>query len=176
MYPPNNVQNARFAARYFPLHLGLLSVGENLMPMGNWMVISKEPFRFLLAMGVGNHSLTLLKKHKEAALQFMPWSERQRVVRAGHLSGREVEKAKLLGFTLLPAVKLQATRLVEGAESAFELVLNRELTNLSREFALFVMDVVHTHGSLEPLQTHPILYLSGEDFATLSDEHWEYVK
>jgi flavin reductase (DIM6/NTAB) family NADH-FMN oxidoreductase RutF len=171
-----NMPTARFSPRYFPLHLGLLTVGENLMPIGNWMVISKEPFRFLLAMGVGNHSLGLLKKYKEACLHFMPWDERERVVRAGHLSGRDVDKASLLGFRLVPAVKLQHTRLVEGADAAFELVLNRELTNLSREFGLFVMDVVQCHGTLEPMQHQAILYLSNEDFATLSEERWEYQK
>lgn len=75
-----------FSTGYFPLHLGLLSVGENIMPMGYWTVISKEPFRFLISMGVGNHSPLLLKKYQEAALHFMPWSDRERVVRAGHLS------------------------------------------------------------------------------------------
>ena len=169
------VPTAKFNTHYFPLHLGLVSVGENFLPMGNWMVIGKDPFRFLLAMGVGNHSLTLLKKHKEAALHFFPWSEREWIVRAGHLSGRDANKAQLLGRTLLPAQKLQHTRLVAGYEAVFELVVNRELTMLSREFALFVMDCVASDGSLEPQQRQPILFLSQEDFATLG-ERWEYRK
>jgi flavin reductase (DIM6/NTAB) family NADH-FMN oxidoreductase RutF len=175
MFLPQDNPTAPFNTRYFPLHIALLTVASNLMPMGNWMVISKKPFRFLLAMGVGNHSLSLLKKHKEACLHFLPWSERQKVVHAGHISGRTVDKASLLGFTLLPAAKLQITRLVQGADAAFELVVNRELPpNLSREFALFIMDVVHTHGTLDPTQRQPLLYLSDEDFATLSDERWVY--
>jgi hypothetical protein len=166
---------AKFNTRYFPLHLALLSVGENFHPIGNWTVISKDPFRFLLAEGVGNHSLVLLKKYKEAALHFFPWSERAWIARAGHISGREVNKAEVLGRTLLPAQKLQHTRLVQGYDSVFELVLNRELTMLSREFALFVMDCVATDGALEPQQRSPILFLSQEDFATLG-ERWEYTK
>ena len=166
---------AKFNTRYFPLHLALVSVGENFLPMGNWMVIGKDPFRFLIAMGVGNHSLTLLKKHKEAALHFFPWSERAWIVRAGHLSGRDVNKAELLGRALEPAQKLSATWLVSGYEAVFELVVNRELTMLSREFALFVMDCVASDGSLEPQQRQPILFLSQEDFATLG-ERWEYTK
>ena len=146
------------------------------MLIGDWMIISKEPFRFLLAVGVGNHSLGLLRKYKEAGLYFMPWNVRQRLVHAEYLSGREVKKANLLGFNLIPAVNLQHTRLVEGANTAFELVLNRELPNLSREFIPFVMDVVHTHGTIEPKQHQAILYLSNEDSATVSEEHWEYQK
>jgi hypothetical protein len=58
-----------------------------MMPMGYWTVVSKVPFRFLISMGVGNHTPTLLKKHHEAALHFMRWSEREKVVRSGWLSG-----------------------------------------------------------------------------------------
>ena len=176
MLPSPYGPNARFNSRYFPLHLGLVSTGDNFFPMGNWMVIGKDPFRFLLAVGVGNHSLTLLKKYKEAALHFFPWSERDWIVRAGHLSGRDVDKAQVLRRTLVPAQKLTSTRLVEGYEAVYELVLNRELTMLSREFALLVMDCVASAGSLEPQQRQPILFLSQEDFATLSEERWEYTK
>jgi flavin reductase (DIM6/NTAB) family NADH-FMN oxidoreductase RutF len=168
---PSNT--APFNARFYPLHLALLSVGENMMPIGNWMVISKEPFRFLIAMGVGNHSLTLIKKYKEAALHFMPWSERQRVVRAGHISGRRVKKAEELGFSLLPAEILQHTKLIEGADSIYEMKLYMELFNLSREFVPFVMDVVATHGDHKAADHLPILYLSLDDFSTLG-ERWEY--
>ena len=164
---------APFNARYFPLHVALLSVGENMMPMGNWTVISKDPFRFLILMGVGNHSLTLIKKHKEAALHFMPWSERERVVRAGHISGRKVNKAEELGFGLLPAEKLKHTKLVDGAYSIYEMKVHMELFNLSREYIPFVMNVVATHGDIKPASHEPILYLSLEDFATLG-ERWEF--
>lgn len=166
-------KTAPFNTLYFPLHLALLSVEENIMPIGNWMVISKEPFRFLIAMSVGNHSLTLIKKHKEAALHFMPWSARERVVRAGHISGRKVNKAEELGFNLVPAQNLKNTKLVEGADSIFEMKIFMELFNLSREFVPFVMDVVATHGNIQPAHRQPILYLSLEDFATLG-ERWEY--
>jgi len=175
MFSGNAVQTARFDTRFFPQHILLLTTGENLMPMGYWMVISKDPFRFLICMGVGNHSLLLLKKYKEAALHFMPWSQREQVVRAGYLSGRDVKKAEVLGFNLLPAEKLQHTRLVEGADSVFETVVYRELPNLSREFMPFVLDVVAVHGESRLEDQQPILYLSQESFATLG-ESWEYIK
>ena len=59
-------ETARFDTRFFPQHIALLTVAENLMPMGYWTVISKDPFQFLICMQVGNLSLTLLKKYKEA--------------------------------------------------------------------------------------------------------------
>jgi flavin reductase (DIM6/NTAB) family NADH-FMN oxidoreductase RutF len=175
MFPGKTIQTAKFDTRFFPQHLLLLTVGENLMPMGYWTVVSKDPFRFLICMGVGNHSLLLLKKYKEAALHFMPWSRREQVVHAGYLSGRDVKKAEVLGFNLLPAEKLQHTRLVEGADCVFETLLAMELFNLSREFSPCVLDVVAVHGDTSLAERQPILYLSQESFATLG-ERWEYTK
>lgn len=175
MHRKTTLETAPFSTQFFPLHLALLSVGENIMPIGYWTVISKNPFRFLIAMGVGNHSLLLLKKYKEAALHFMSWSDRERVVQAGHLSGRDGSKAEKLGYQLYPAEKLQHTKLVHGADSVFEMVVHMELFNLSREFVPFVMDVVATHGTLKPKERQPIFYLSLDDFST-TGEQWEYKK
>jgi flavin reductase (DIM6/NTAB) family NADH-FMN oxidoreductase RutF len=165
--------SAPFNARFFPQHVLLLTVGNNMMPMGYWTVISKSPFRFLICMGVGNYSLTLIKKFKEAALHFMPWEERERVVRAGYISGRDGNKAEALDFTLQPAEKLQHTKLVNGADHTYETVIYQELPNLSTEFVLYVMDVVASHGKKRPTQRQPIMYLSGDDIATLN-EPWRY--
>jgi len=124
-------------------------------------------------MGVGNHSLLLLKKYKEAALHFMPWSEREKVVRAGYLSGRDVNKAQVLGFNLVPADELQHTKLVEGADYVFETAVYREMLNVSREFTPFMLDVVKVHGSPNLAGREPILFMSEDYFATLG-ERWEY--
>lgn len=167
-----NPTTAPFNARFFPQHVLLLTVGDNMMPMGYWTVISKTPFRFLICMGVGNHSLTLLKKYQEAALHFMPWTDRERVVRAGYISGRDCSKAEELGYSLQLAEKLEHTRLVEGAEVVYETVVHQELPNLSTEFTLYVMDVVATQGKKRPFQRQPLFYLSGDDFATMG-EKWQ---
>ncbi len=160
-----------FNAKFFPQHVMLLTVGENMMPMGYWTVISKEPFRFLICMQLGNYTLDLLREHREAAIQFMPWSDRERVAKAGHLSGRDEPKAPRLGYNLIPAKKLQHTRLVEGANATYETVVLQELEGLSHEFAIFVLDVVATSGSVSPLRREPILYLSQKDFATTGEKY-----
>ncbi|HBX70170.1 MAG TPA: flavin reductase [Chloroflexi bacterium] len=163
--------SAPFDANFFPQQVLLLSVGENMMPMGYWTVISKEPFRFLICMQLGNYTLELLRQHREAALHCMPWSERERVIKAGHLSGRDGPKAPRLGFNLIPAAKLAHTQLVEGAHVTYETVVFQELEGLSHEFALFVLDVVATHGKISPLRRSPILFLSQKDFATLGEKY-----
>jgi flavin reductase (DIM6/NTAB) family NADH-FMN oxidoreductase RutF len=172
---PNQPPTAPFDPRFFPLHIALLTVGENLMPIGYWTVISKNPFRFLISMGVGNHSLTLLKKYKEAALHFMPWETRETVIRAGYLSGRSLNKAEKLGFELQPAHALKHTRILLEADSIFETRVYMELMNLSREFAPFVLEVVHVHHSKAAIDHQPILFYGEEDFATVG-ARWQYQK
>lgn len=173
MSPLPGRETAPFTSTFFPLHLALLTVGQNMMPIGYWTVISKKPFRFFISMGVGNHSLLLLKKYKEAALHFMPWKDREKVVRAGYISGRDVNKADMLGFSLRPADKLKNTMLVEGADSVFETVVYRELMHVSTEFLPFILDVVAVHGNSSPLEREAIMFLSENYFST-TGEHWEY--
>ena len=123
MFVDATPNTAPFDTKFFPQHILLFSVGENMMPMGYWTVISKDPFRFLVCMQLGNYSLDLLRKHQEAALHFFPWKDREQVAKSGHISGRDGPKSERLGFKLLPAEKLQHTKLVEGFDSAYETVV-----------------------------------------------------
>ena len=164
--------SAAFNTKFFPQHIALLSTGENFMPMGYWTVISKDPFRFLICMQLGNYSLELIRRNKEAALHFFPWKHRQKVVKAGHISGRDVNKAAELGFELEPAQELVHTKLVGGYDSAYETVVNQEIRGLSGEFAIFVLDVVATYGKVSPFRHEPILFLSLKEFATMG-ERWK---
>lgn len=63
---------APFNTKFFPQHVTLLSTGHNLTPMGYWTVISKDPFRFLICMQLGNYSLGLIRENRETALHFFP--------------------------------------------------------------------------------------------------------
>jgi flavin reductase (DIM6/NTAB) family NADH-FMN oxidoreductase RutF len=166
-------QTIPYNTNYFPLHLAFLTVGENMMPIAHWMVISKEPFRFLIAMQLGNYTLTLLRKFKEAAIHFMPWSERERVVRAGYMSGNFTNKAERLGFKLLPAEKLIHTKLVDGADVVFETLVNQELQGISNEFSPFVLDVVAMHVEVGPPDRRPILFMKEYELSTVG-EGWRF--
>jgi flavin reductase (DIM6/NTAB) family NADH-FMN oxidoreductase RutF len=158
---------------YFPLHLAFLTVGENMMPIAHWMVISKDPFRFLIAMQLGNHSLTLLRRYNEAGMHFMSWRDRERVVRAGYMSGDFTNKAERLGFSLIPADKLGHTKLIEEADIAFETVVLQDIPGISHEFAPFILDVVAVHGDVDASERNPILFIKEYEFAT-TGEAWRF--
>jgi flavin reductase (DIM6/NTAB) family NADH-FMN oxidoreductase RutF len=175
MQPTKSLENIPFNPAFFPQQILLLSVGDNMMPMGYWTAISKEPFRFLICMGVGNYSLTLIKKYREAALHFMDWDQREKVVASGYYSGRDINKSKKFGFELLPASKLKMTKLVAGAITTYETTVFQELLNTSREFCPFILDVVATHGLKSAGSRKPIYYLGNDDFST-TGETWHYNK
>jgi flavin reductase (DIM6/NTAB) family NADH-FMN oxidoreductase RutF len=158
---------------FYPMHLALLTVADNLMPMAWWTPISKEPFRMLIAMDRKNHTLNLLREHQEAVLNFLPWSEREFVVRAGYLTGRKVKKAERLGFHLIPAQELKHTGVVEGIYTAFELTVFSELEEPTGDHVPFVCDVVHVHRNRRPATGEPIVFLGYRDFATLG-ERWRF--
>ena len=165
--------DSAFNVRFFPQHVMLVTVGENMMPLGYWTVVSKDPFRFLICMQFGNHSLGLLRKYREAALHFMPWTAREQVVRAGYISGQHGHKASRLGFELRPAQTLTHTQIVTEADCYFETVLNQELEGISTEFALCILDVTASGGKVNPDQRDPIFFLSGKNFATVG-ERWKF--
>lgn len=166
-------QTIPYNTQYFPLHLTFLTVGDNMMPIAHWIVISKEPFRFLIAMQLGNHTLKLLRKYQEAAIHFMSWSDRERVVRAGYMSGDFTNKAERLGYELLPAEKLEHTKLVESADVVFETQVLKELPGISHEFAPFVLDVVAIHSRVDAAERQPILFMKEYEFATIG-EGWRF--
>jgi len=158
---------------FYPLHLALLVVGDNPSPVAWWTPISKEPFRFLIAIDRRNYSLALLRELGEAALHLFPWQARHAVVRAGYRSGRNADKASALGLELAPAVALQQTQIATGATTAFELAVVQELAS-DGDHAPFIFDVRHVHrGKRRPARDNPILFLGWRDFATLG-KRWRF--
>jgi flavin reductase (DIM6/NTAB) family NADH-FMN oxidoreductase RutF len=164
---------AEYQASFYPKHLALLAVGKNVMPLAWWTPISKEPFRLLIAMDRRNHTLDLLRTYREAVLHLMPWRERNRVIHAGHTSGRAVNKAQTLGFHFEPAHRLQHTGIVDGAYSAFELTVLSEMDDPEADHVAFVFEVVAIHTAQHPRDGEPILFLGGRDYATLG-KRWQF--
>ncbi len=162
-----------YYSAFYPKHLGVVSVASNFFPVAWWTPISKQPFRFLIAVDRRNYSLELIRQNREAALHFFPFAEREWVVRAGYMSGRHRDKAARLKVALVPAVRLQATRLLAGAEATFEMVLREELAADDADHAAFVFDVVHTHRGKRPATGAPLLFLGYRDFASLG-ERWRF--
>lgn len=161
--------HGRYYSGFYPMHLGLLSVATNLFPVAWWTPVSKQPVRFLVAVDHRNFSLELVRQYGEAALHFFPYAERERIVRAGYMSGRRRSKAARLGFDLIPATRLAATRIVPSADAIFEMTVRQELVDTDGDHAPFIFDVVHVHRGKRPATGSPLLSLGYRDFATLGE-------
>lgn len=161
---------------YFPLQLAVISCGENFHPVGYWTVISKEPLRFLISIGNGNHTLGLIRKIGEVGLHFFGWEHREWIVRSGYISGRDIKKAERFNLQLLPADKMETTRLVPGYENAFECKVLTELKGISADHAQFVLDVLFVHENTPAEKRNPILFFSQKNFTTIGKEQWLFRK
>ena len=164
-----STRGARYYSGFYPMHLGLLAVASNVMPIAWWTPISKEPFRFLLAIDRKNHSLELLRQHHEAVLHFLPFDQRASVIRAGYVSGRRTRKTERLGFHTRASETLRDTVVIEGADAAFELTLVSEIEQPLGDHVPFIFDVSHVHRLRRPASGRPLLFLGYRDFATLGD-------
>jgi len=142
--------------------------------MGYWTMVGKEPFRFLISVGLGNYTLRLLRENKEAALHFFPWSARAWVVQAGYMSGRDGSKAQRLKVNLIESKKLKVTKLVDGFENAYECQMLTELKSISVDHAQFVLDVVAAHERVPAEKRDPILFFSQQNFINLLGEQWTF--
>lgn len=65
------------------------------------------------------------------------------------------------------------TRMVEGANHVFEIVVRQELIGLTREFVPIAMDMLSLGGEARMIDRLPILFLSDKYFAILG-ESWRY--
>ena len=158
-------ESGTYTSAFYPMQLAVVTVGDNPFAAAWWMPISKEPFRFAIAVDRGNHSLGLLREHGEAALNLLPFAKWKKVVRTGYASGRDGDKARLLGLKLGAAQRLRATRLALEAETSFELSLDQEVDTGDADHALFLFSVLAVHGERRPREREPILFLGGHDLA-----------
>lgn len=151
---------------FYPMRLGLLAAGENFMPIAWWTPISQNPFQFLLAVDKKNYTFHLLKSLGEGALCFLPWQEREWVIRAGYLSGKKKNKAQHLNVPMRPARKLAHTLVPQKALAIYEL----HVTTLpdAGDHGIFVGNVIHVEGSTQAKKA-PILFLGYRNFATIGE-------
>jgi flavin reductase (DIM6/NTAB) family NADH-FMN oxidoreductase RutF len=78
-----------------PRVTALLSCQQNLMPLSWHMPISREPFRYAIAMRDENITHQMLPKYGSFTLNFLPFSYHEKIDQAGRFHGDTVDKLKL---------------------------------------------------------------------------------
>ena len=70
----------------------LLCCEKNLMPLSWHMPVSREPFRYAIAVRDENITYNMLKKHGSFTLNFLPFSYHETIDKAGRVHGDTVDK------------------------------------------------------------------------------------
>ncbi len=130
----------------------------------------------MISIGNGNHTLGLIRKIGEVGLHFFGLERLEWIVRSGNISGRDIKKAERFNLQLLPADKMETTRLVSGYENAYECKILTELKGISMDHAQFVLDVLLVHESTPAEKRNPILFFGQKNFMKMGKEQWSFRK
>jgi len=102
-----------------PRLAALLTCEKNIMPLAWHMPVSKEPFRYAVAVRNENHTHTLLKKNREFALNFLDISYQHAYEVCGETHGEHIDKFELSGLHKKSSVNIAST-LIEEAYMIYE--------------------------------------------------------
>jgi len=161
----------------FPMQTVLVSCNDekgntNLITLAWHTPISRNPPLYGISVSPKRHSYSLIKKSKEFAINFMPYSEVEAAHFCGTHSGRNTDKLCRTGLTLIPSQALTAPLIKEGyAHLECELI---KTTTLG-DHTLFVGKVVAVSADenafeknlLRTDRVHPIYYIGQNQYTTL---------
>jgi len=102
-----------------PRLAGLLTCGDNIMPLAWHMPVSKEPFRYAVAVRNENDTHELIKKNKEFAINFLDISYQKSYQRCGEIHGKGIDKFLRAGLSKKTAMSIEST-LIEEAYLIYE--------------------------------------------------------
>ena len=123
---------------------------NNVMTMSWHTMLDFEPP--LIGCVISNRDFTfnVLKATKECVISIPTVQLASKVVKAGNTSGREIDKFKTLGFTAIPASKVEAPLIAECYANLECKVLDTSMVN---KYNFFVLKVLKAW--IDPAIKHP---------------------
>lgn len=149
-----------------PRLAALLTCGNNIMPLAWHMPISKEPFRYAVAVRSENYTHGLIKKNREFALNFLDVSYQHAYQVCGEIHGENVDKFELTGLHCKDAVTIEST-LIEEAYMIYECTLIDIISYGDHD--LFIADV-NLILNKETKGSKPTLFMGKGYYDTLKGE------
>jgi flavin reductase (DIM6/NTAB) family NADH-FMN oxidoreductase RutF len=143
----------------------LLCVQENLMAASWHMPISKEPFRYAVAVREENLTHTLLELHKTFTLNFLPFEHIRAIDTAGRYHGHHHDKLSLTGLASQKRSEYDDL-LLDEADFIYECHVNDVYKN--GDHTIFIADVDKIHYK-DAAEHQPTLFLGRGTYATLAE-------
>ncbi len=134
---------------------------RNIMTMGWHMMMGFEPALFACYIWRENHSYGLVRGSRECVINLPTRDLLDAVVGIGNCSGARVDKFARFGLTAEPARKVGAP-LIGECYANFECRLHEQ--RQTREYNLFLWEVVHAHVARSPRLPETVHYRGNGEF------------
>ena len=160
MFTTTNTLNAQCHPQARPT--ALLACGDNFMPLSWHMPVSKEPFRYAVAMRAENKTYDLLHEKKEFSLNFLDYAFTEVHDIAGSMHGGD--KFSATGLTPMQAQQINAT-MIEESYMIYECRVV-EIVSFG-DHDIFIADVLCIHNK-DATNVSPTLFLGKGYYETTS--------
>lgn len=140
----------------------LLCVGENIMPLSWHMPLSREPFRYAIAVREENLSHALLHQRGSFTLNFLPFAYHEEIDACGRVHGGDVHKLSYSGL-VTHGCDEDGNILLDGSD--FIYVCRLYKSSVEGDHTLFFAEVSHILIN-NCYEGHPTLFLGRGRYAT----------
>ncbi len=147
-----------------PRVAAVLSCRNNLMALSWHMPISREPFRYAIAVREENYTHALLQEQGSFTLNFLPFACYEQIDRCGRVHGDTIDKFDYSGLTSKNSDP-QGNAILDGADYAYECTIIDRYAN--GDHTLFIANVTALYLN-ECFNAHPTLFLGRGYYATPS--------
>jgi len=154
---------------------------ENAMAVAWHCALSFDPPLYGISISPRRFTYNLILESKEFGVNFLPWEKIELVVRAGAISGKEVNKWEILNIQKERTLKTSVP-ILKDAYAAYECRLIDHKTYGDHEW--FVGEILVTHFKpelftdkevLDSNKINPVLYLGSDFYITSAKESLRYL-
>jgi len=164
----------------FPMQAALLTVktkneNTNVITVAWHTTISKKPPLYGVSIAPSRHSHKLIEESKEFVINFASYDIVDKIQFCGTHSGRNTDKIKETGFTLLDSKKVK-TKYIKECFAHFECTLFDEIhlgdhTFFVGEIKNIIIDEeAFENNILDNKKVKPCYYLGDKYYTTISEE------
>ena len=147
-----------------PRVAAILSCGENLMALSWHMPISRQPFRYAVAVREENFTHALLRQQGTFALNFLSFVYYREIDQCGRLHGNETDKLTTTGLVSRNCDP-EGNRILDASDYVYECRIIDTYKN--GDHTMFIADVTALHLN-DSFNRHSTLFLGRGQYATPS--------
>lgn len=137
---------------------------NNLMPLSWHMPISREPFRYAIAVRDENITHAMLHQHRSFTLNFLPFSYHEQLDACGRVHGDRVEKLQYSGLSSTQS-DLCGNIILDESDYVYECHIIDTYENV--DHTIFIADVKEIYLNDTP-HGEPTLFLGRGKYTTIS--------